>query len=125
VLTGPWKFHPGDEASWASPAFDDSSWSTMDLTPPSGSYDPITGSSGFVPGWTARGFPKLDRYAWYRIRVNVESDAAGGSGTALALTMPLNWLRGIRRRPEDRRIRPAFFRACAVLQLAAARVFVA
>jgi len=91
VLTGPWKFHPGDEASWATPAFDDSSWSTMDLTPPSGSYDPITGSSGFVPGWTARGFPKLDRYAWYRIRVNVESDAAGGSGTALALTMPLNF----------------------------------
>ena len=32
-LTGPWRFHPGDDAAWAAPNFDDSSWVTMDLTP--------------------------------------------------------------------------------------------
>lgn len=34
VLTGPWKFHPGDDPAWASPGFDDAQWGMMDLTPP-------------------------------------------------------------------------------------------
>src|SRR5581483_10643595 len=46
-LTGPWKFHTGDNPGWAQPALDDSSWSDMDMTP----------ARGPVPGWTARGFP--------------------------------------------------------------------
>ena len=54
-LTGPWRFHTGDDAAWAHPGFNDSAWGTMDLTPPQGSYDPYSGSSGFVAGWTARG----------------------------------------------------------------------
>jgi hypothetical protein len=91
VLTGPWKFHPGDDAAWANPDFDDTGWGTMALTPPEGSYDPITGSSGFVPGWTARGYPGLNRYAWYRLSVKVESDGAGTGTSPLALTMPLNF----------------------------------
>jgi hypothetical protein len=33
ALTGPWKFHTGDNITWAQPDFDDSAWSTMDLTP--------------------------------------------------------------------------------------------
>ena len=53
-LDGLWKFHIGDNMAWAQPGFDDSAWGTMDLTPPAGSYDPTLGSSGFIPGWTAR-----------------------------------------------------------------------
>jgi hypothetical protein len=89
VLTGPWKFHPGDDAAWAASNFDDSTWGTQDTTPPERSYDPITGSGGYVPGWTAQGHPKLAGYAWYRIRLNVTNDATGEGG--LALSMPLNF----------------------------------
>jgi hypothetical protein len=91
VLTGPWKFHPGDDMAWASPSFDDSSWGTQDLAPPPGSYDPTTGSSGFVPGWTSQGYPKLAGYAWYRLRVQLQNQGAGPSASQLAITMPLNF----------------------------------
>jgi hypothetical protein len=91
VLTGPWKFHPGDDPAWARGDFDDSTWSTMDLTPPTGSYDPITGSSGFVPGWTSHGYPGVTGYAWYRLRVQVENESLSGNAPPLALAMPLNF----------------------------------
>jgi hypothetical protein len=85
-LTGPWKFHVGDDPAWALPDFDDAAWSTMDLTPPPGSFDPYIGTGGFVPGWTARGFQGYSGFAWYRLRVNI---AAGNGATAgLALKMP-------------------------------------
>lgn len=32
VLNQHWKFHPGDDLSWASPDFDDSGWSAIDPT---------------------------------------------------------------------------------------------
>ncbi len=83
-LTGPWKFHTGDNPAWAQPAFDDSSWSTVDLTPPLSSYDPYMGSSGFVPGWTERGYRGYSGFAWYRLRVNIQDAAQGG----LAIKMP-------------------------------------
>lgn len=83
-LTGPWKFHTGDNPAWAQPDFDDSSWSTMDLTPPAGSADPYLGSSGFVPGWTARGYRDYSGFAWYRLRINLEDAAHGG----VAIKMP-------------------------------------
>jgi len=86
-LTGPWRFHPGDNMAWAQPDFDDSSWSKMDLTPPPGSYDPVSGIGGFVPGWTTKGFPKLTGYAWYRMRVNVVSNS-GSEVPPLAIRMP-------------------------------------
>jgi hypothetical protein len=82
-LDGLWKFHIGDNMAWAQPGFDDSAWGTMDLTPPPGSYDPTFGSSGFVPGWTARGYKGYSRYAWYRLRVNIQDGQS-----ALALKMP-------------------------------------
>ena len=91
VLTGPWKFHPGDDMAWANPSFDDSSWDTQDLTPPTGSYDPVTGSSGFVPGWTAQRYPKLAGFAWYRLRVQLQTAGAGAGDSSLVLTMPLNF----------------------------------
>ncbi len=91
VLNGPWKFHPGDDMAWASSSFDDSSWDTQDLTPPQGSYDPTTGSSGFVPGWTAQRYPKLAGFAWYRLRVQLQGTGAGVQMPPLALTMPMNF----------------------------------
>lgn len=89
TLPGPWKFSPGDSPwqngspVWAQPGFDDAHWATVDLAPKSGSVDPAYGTPGFVPGWTARGYPNLQGYAWYRMRVRVT-----GSGEQLWLKMP-------------------------------------
>ena len=85
-LTGPWKFRIGDDPRWADPSFDDSKWETQDLTPQAGSFDPLSGLSGYVPGWTRKGHPGYWGYAWYRIRVQV--DAAPGQ--ILAITGPGN-----------------------------------
>jgi len=81
ALNGPWKFRAGDspldpvtnQPFWADPSFDDSDWETVDLTPKSGSLDPISGLSDFVPGWTGKGHPGYWGYAWYRIRVRVDA----------------------------------------------------
>ncbi|GGA72027.1 hypothetical protein GCM10011507_24550 [Edaphobacter acidisoli] len=75
-LYGPWKFHTGDNLSWAQPGFDDSGWANMGLVPPEG-------SDGYVPGWTARGYAGYSGYAWYRLQVVVE-----GTPGPLALKMP-------------------------------------
>ena len=74
-LYGPWKFTVGDSPIdqathaplWAQPAFDDSQWETVDLTP-KGIDDPLGGFSDYVKGWTARGHAGYSGYAWYRIR---------------------------------------------------------
>jgi hypothetical protein len=92
ALNGPWKFHIGDSPTdpatgkplWAEPAFDDSSWETVDLTPPPDSTDPIAGTTGYLPGWTAKGHKGYWGYAWYRIAVHVESHP----GIKLALAGP-------------------------------------
>ncbi|MGA3160326.1 MAG: SpoIIE family protein phosphatase [Terracidiphilus sp.] len=91
VLNGPWRFHPGDNMEWANPAFDDSGWGTLDLTPPEDSYDPITGSSGFVPGWTVNGYPKLTGFAWYRLHVQLQNTSSSAGVSPLAITMPINF----------------------------------
>lgn len=77
TIPGPWKFEPGDspvvngKMLWAQTDFDDSHWTTVDLAPKAGSIDPSYGTPGFVPGWTAQGFPDLWGYAWYRVRLRV------------------------------------------------------
>ena len=89
ALTGAWEFAPGDSPMmngapvWAQPGFDDSKWAKMDLTPKAGSVDPAYGTPGFVPGWTMQGFPNLDGYAWYRVRLRVSDP-----GQPLWLKMP-------------------------------------
>ncbi|WP_263366812.1 PP2C family protein-serine/threonine phosphatase [Edaphobacter bradus] len=84
-LMGPWKFHTGDDMAWAEPAYDDSGWADMDLTPPPGTADASLGTSGYIPGWTSRGYPHHAGYAWYRLQVDVE-----GATRSLALKMPDN-----------------------------------
>ena len=49
-LEGKWKFHIDDEASWASPTFDDSRWESIHA--PS--------------AWEEQGFNGYDGFAWYR-----------------------------------------------------------
>jgi hypothetical protein len=88
-LAGPWKFAPGDSPDangsllWASPAFDDSAWSDMDLHARPDETDASYGDPGYVPGWGGRGFPHLTGFAWYRLRVHLAS-----SPPALWLKMP-------------------------------------
>ena len=91
-LNGPWKFTVGDspadplthEPLWAQPGFDDSKWEAVDLTPKNGTFNPVGGYTGYVPGWTARGHAGYWGYAWYRIRVILETRP----GTQLALAGP-------------------------------------
>jgi hypothetical protein len=89
-LYGPWKFTVGDspvdpktgQPLWADPGFNDAAWENVDLTPTTGSVDPLTGMTGFIPGWTVKGHKGYWGYAWYRIRVQVE--ALPGQELALA-----------------------------------------
>ena len=74
-LAGPWKFHVGDDAAWAQPDFNDSSWEAVDLTPDA--------STGLASGWSARGHAGYSGYAWYRLKVDVT-----GASRSLALKMP-------------------------------------
>jgi len=91
-LYGPWKFRVGDSPIspvthaplWAEPNFDDSAWETVDLAPKNGALGPNMGDRGYVPGWTAKGHPGYWGYAWYRIRVELQSRP----GQRLALAGP-------------------------------------
>jgi hypothetical protein len=56
----------------------------VDLTPKNGTFNPIGGYTGYVPGWTAKGHAGYWGYAWYRIRVILETQP----GTKLALAGP-------------------------------------
>jgi len=84
TLVGPWRFHIGDDARWADPAFDDARWETVDLTAPPGAHDGDVGLSGYVPGWGAHGHAGYSGYAWYRLRIVVHARP----GTELALAGP-------------------------------------
>lgn len=83
-LNGPWRFHLGDDDRWSSPDFDDSGWETVDLTPAAGAHDGDVGLPGYVTGWSQRGHAHYTGYAWYRMKVAVDSDR----GSALALAGP-------------------------------------
>ena len=80
-IFGPWKFTVGDspidpktgQPLWAEPDFDDSKWETVDLRPKDGAFNPLSGTSGYVPGWTTKGHPGYFGYAWYRIRVQAQA----------------------------------------------------
>ena len=98
-LNGPWKFHTGDDPRWADPAFADTGWETVDLTPLPGAHDTDVGLARYVPGWASRGHQGYSGYAWYRLRIRVDRPP----GTALALTGPPA---GGRRLPGIREWRP-------------------
>jgi hypothetical protein len=66
-LEGPWRFHTGDDPSWASPAFDDTHWGLLRAD----------------RGWSEQGFKGYSGAAWYRIEIEVPA----GSGP-LAIYVP-------------------------------------
>lgn len=57
ALSGPWKFHPGDDASWSAPSFDDSSWKTISADQP----------------WGMQGYKRLTGVAWYRLNLQLST----------------------------------------------------
>ena len=84
TLNGPWKFIVGDNMQYAQSDYDDSGWETMDLTAPPGAHDDDVGLSGYIPGWTAKGHSNYSGYAWYRLKVPLDSL----TGNNLALAAP-------------------------------------
>jgi hypothetical protein len=54
-LRGLWRFHPGDDARWADPAFDDSSW-------------PLLRSDS---GWSSQGYARMSGFGWYRFSIRI------------------------------------------------------
>ncbi|HEX4321221.1 MAG TPA: GGDEF domain-containing protein [Acidobacteriaceae bacterium] len=55
TLKGPWQFHTGDDATWASPAFDSSNWEQLSADQP----------------WGTQGHAYLTGFAWYRSSVTL------------------------------------------------------
>jgi hypothetical protein len=84
LLTGPWRFHLGDDTRWAAPGFNDLRWETTDLTPAPGAHDSDVGLTNYVSGWRARGQGDYAGYAWYRLHVTIDAPA----GTDIALLAP-------------------------------------
>jgi Stage II sporulation protein E (SpoIIE) len=81
-LPGPWRFSPGDNPAWPAPSFDDSAWTLMDLHSDD-AINPTSGGYGYIKGWTARGYPRLAGFAWYRLRIHTANP-----GAPLAIKMP-------------------------------------
>ena len=76
LLDGAWRFHTGDDPSWANANTDDSGWETIDMTAVPGSHDGDVGLPDYVVGWMAHGHPGYHGYAWYRRAVTVPAGRA-------------------------------------------------
>jgi hypothetical protein len=76
LLDGAWRFHTGDDPSWANAKTDDSGWETIDMTAAPGSHDGDVGLPDYVVGWMAHGHPGYHGYAWYRRAVTVPAGRA-------------------------------------------------
>jgi len=93
-LYGPWRFYAADSPVdpttrvplWAEPGFDDSKWEIVDLTPRGPVQGAGTEDLDYVPGWTAQGHPGHWGYGWYRLQLDVDSNAS----KRLALAGPAN-----------------------------------
>jgi diguanylate cyclase (GGDEF)-like protein len=70
ALSGPWKFHPGDDASWSAPLFDDSSWTPISADQP----------------WGMQGHKRLTGVAWYRLDLRLSP--APGAAPQFSLLFP-------------------------------------
>jgi hypothetical protein len=84
LLTGPWRFHTGDDPAWRTSSLDDSNWESVDLTPVPGAHDSDVGLTNYVSGWAARGHKGYRGFAWYRLKVSAKAPP----GEELALVGP-------------------------------------
>jgi sialate O-acetylesterase len=57
-LKGTWKFSIGDDAAWASPAYNDQSWDNIKVPSP----------------WEDEGFYGYDGFAWYRRSISIPKE---------------------------------------------------
>jgi PAS domain S-box-containing protein len=79
-LGGEWKFHPGDDAAWADPAYDDSGWSVVQAR---GERYDLQGA-GILP--PSRGGPEV---GWFRLHLEVDPAARGEQfGISVARNAP-------------------------------------
>lgn len=69
-LNGPWRFHLGDDAGWASATLDDSTWELLTAD----------------KSWGEQGHPSYTGFAWYRLHLTV--DATSAPSAQLALLLP-------------------------------------
>jgi hypothetical protein len=60
-VDGPWQFRTGDDPAWASPAFDDSGWESIQVN----------------QTWETQGHVDYTGYAWYRRHIDLDSLPAG------------------------------------------------
>lgn len=65
-LDAPWRFAIGDDPRWADPAYDDSTWPTVDVSQPS----------------SAQGIDSYSGFAWYRMSLNSQQLASVSSTSA-------------------------------------------
>lgn len=84
TCNGPWKFKTGDDTRWSKPDFDDTGWEPVDLSAPPGARDGDVGYTGYVPGWTAKGHNDYYGYAWYRLKISLDTI----NGDPLAIVCP-------------------------------------
>lgn len=84
TCNGPWKFKTGDHPEWSRPDLDDADWELVDLSAPPGARDGDVGYSGYVPGWTAKGHNNYFGFAWYRIKISLDTV----KGAQLAIACP-------------------------------------
>jgi diguanylate cyclase (GGDEF)-like protein len=69
-LTGPWRFHFGDNPNWAAADFDDSAWQQIEADRP----------------WGEQGHPRSTGFAWYRCTIQIAP--AAGVPPQFALLVP-------------------------------------
>src|SRR3974390_93093 len=73
ALTGPWRFHVGDDPRWADSDLNDSTWEQYDLAP---GIQNLTPEQALrleeLPGWQHHGHPGYAGYAWYRIQLKIQ-----------------------------------------------------
>jgi hypothetical protein len=77
ILDGQWRFQTGDDLRWADPAFDDSSWPTVNLSSP----------------LVEQGIDTYSGYGWYRLKIQPQQLAQFGklaSGEPLSLLVASN-----------------------------------
>lgn len=69
-IDGAWQFHPGDDRAWAAPAYNDTSWASIE-----------TGRT-----WEEQGYRNLTGFAWYRRHLVLSGENSGSIQVGLFLT---------------------------------------
>ncbi len=73
-LMNGWVFHKGDSLQWATVAYNDKAWQSINLTMP----------------WEQQGYPKYNGYGWYRLHLIIPSSLKDSSYLKDSLRITLN-----------------------------------